>query len=712
MKKKAYNKPRKISTEPVTQPSIPVSDSVFDKKKYIMIFSLFCAILGFGLYIQTIGHDYVLDDEMVTFKNSIVTEGVSAIPKILTTAYREGFWDRKESLYRPLSLVMFAVEWQIAPNQPWLHHLINILLYAFTGWLVYRFFNRLMPSLHPLIPLTAALLFIVHPLHTEVVANIKSRDEMLALVFGILSLEQFLNYVQESKFKHILLGALCFLLAVLAKESAITLFAIVPLTLFFFSKPKKKDYLISLAVLSLAVLAYFGMRISALGELSNFNEIAVINNSIVAAKNGSEHFATAFVLVGAYLRLFLFPHPLSYDYSYNTFPIVTVSDPQFLLSFGAFIAIVVYIFFHWKKKDVAVYGLVFFGLTISIVSNMVIIIEATLGERFAYLPSLGLCMALPVLGERLFKLKKNSVGLPFLQMLKANTSFTLIFGIIIVVFALKTLSRNPDWKTSATLFTADKDHNPHSARVQFSYASNMLYKKIISMDDNNPQKTALAREAIEYLNRSIKIMPDYFDAWVHLVIAYRIVKDFPAAAQAYEHGIQFKNKDNIDFYIQGALTYSDLGMWEKAISANQLALALDSSRAEIWNNYGMCLTEMGNRSDAFMALLRSLQLDSTQSNTWYNVGNWHAKGGDYLSAIGLYRKALERDSVHVGSLNNTGNCYAAMGQYETAITFYEKTLAIQPNNVEATRNIGITYNRMGQPDKANAYLSRLSNDTR
>lgn len=704
MKKKTYNKPKPKSSPPPEMPPIVAYGA-----HYPLFFALFCAVLGLGLYIQTIGHDYVLDDEMVTFKNTIVTQGFSAIPDILTTPYRQGFWDRKESLYRPLSLVMFAAEWQISPNQPWLHHLMNILLYALTGWLVYRLFHRLTWSLHPLIPLSAAILFMVHPLHTEVVANIKSRDEMLALMFGVLALQQFLNYVQSSKFVHLFWGALSFFLAVLAKESAITLFAVLPITLFFFAKPQTRHYLVSLVVLFVAILAYFGLRIAALGEISNFKEIAVINNSIVAASNSSEHFATAIVLVGAYLRLFILPHPLSYDYSFNTFPVARFSDPAFLLSMAAIVAIVVYVAMNWKRKDPAAYGLLFFGLTISIVSNLVIIIEATLGERFAYLPSLGLSLAFPVLISRLFKLSHKSAHFSFGAMLSANKSFVAVLGIVIVLFSIKTISRNPDWKTSATLFAADKDNNPRSARTQFAYASNMLHKKIIPMDDSNPKKNVLTREAIEYLNRSIKIMPDYFDAWVHLLIAYRQVKDFPLARQAYETGLKYKNKDNIDFFIQGALTYSDMGMWQEAIEANRLALQLDTSRAEIWNNYGMCLTETGNRLDGFNALYHSLQLDSSQSNTWYNLGNWHAKGGDYNNAILHYSKALQRDSAHIGSLNNTGNSYAAMGQYNTALIYYEKTLSIQPNNGEAIRNIGITYNILGQPDKANEYLKRLSN---
>jgi len=706
MKKKPTGKQssaRKPIPEPQTQPTI---QNVLPPRLHTW-FAVVCALLGLVLYLNTLGHDYVLDDEMVTFKNKIVTKGISAIPEILTTAYREGFWDRQESLYRPLSLVMFAIEWQLAPNNPLLGHLINVLLYALTGWLLYKLLHTWMKNQHILIPFAATLLFMAHPLHTEVVANMKSRDEILALLFGILSLQQFTNYGIEKKFVHAVWGGLCFFLAVLAKESAITLFAVIPLVLFFFTSPKKSQYAVSLALLSVGVFAYLGLRITALGEISNFKEIALINNSIVAAKTTAEHVATSIVIVGMYIRLFLFPHPLSYDYSYNTIPIATPGDFRFLASFAVILGMLIYIGFNWKKKDPAAFGFLFFGLTISIVSNMVIIIEATLGERFAYMPSMGLSMAAPILLAKVVKLRNSKVT-SVRDLFISGKAFASIIAVTLFLFSVKTISRNPDWKTSATLFKADKDHNPKSARTQFAYASNLMHHTIIPLDDNDPKKEKLTREALEYLNKSLKIYPGYFDAWFHVVLAYRLLKDNASAIAAYENGLKVKDKENIDFYIQGALAYSELKYYEKAIEANLQALKIDDKRAEIWNNLGMCYTEVGARTDAYHALTKSIQLDSSVANSYYNLGNWYAKGGDYLNAIQLYSKALQRDSIHIGSLNNTGNSYAAMQQYQMAIRYYEKTLKIDPNNREALNNLAVTYNILGDKVKAQEYTNRLS----
>src|SRR5256885_1682485 len=174
-----------IRQKKTTPASVNIPVSTFDFEKW---FPWIAAAISLLLYLNTITHGYVLDDDTVIQKNSIVTKGIKAIPEIMTTPYRKGAWERQESLYRPLSLIVFATEWQLAPKHPFLGHLVNILLYALTIFLLYKLLRRWLRQKHPLIVLAITLLFAVHPLHTEVVANIKSLDEILCLLFGILSM--------------------------------------------------------------------------------------------------------------------------------------------------------------------------------------------------------------------------------------------------------------------------------------------------------------------------------------------------------------------------------------------------------------------------------------------------------------------------------------------------------------------------------------------
>lgn len=705
MKKSAATKKsiiKNTAVEPVKSVSIAPA---FDYTKW---FPWMAAAFALLLYINTLNHGYVLDDDTVMAKNTIVTKGIKAIPEIMTTAYRKGAWDRQESLYRPLSLILFAIEWQVAPNQPIVGHLINIVLYALCIYLLFMLLQQWLPKKHPLVILSVTLLFTAHPLHTEVVANIKSRDEILGLLFAVLALQSLHKYAATSKVTNLLLGSICFLLAILSKESAITLFAIVPLSVYFFQTIDVKKLSILMTALLASVLIYFVLRKIALGSLVNFNKIDVLNNALAATENPADRIATAIMLLGYYLLLFIFPHPLSFDYSLNTFPIISFSDYRFLLTMAVLTGMTFYIFKNFKKRDPAVFGLLFFSITLSIVSNVFLLIEATLAERFLFLPSLGLCLTVVLLIEKGFSIN-TATDTSFSDIFRASKLPVAIISLIVLLFSVKTIIRNRDWKNNLTLFSADKDHNPKSYRALSAYAFELTKQKIIPLPENDPDKLLNCREAISYLSKSLAIIPDNFKAWNLLAYCQSQLKDYPQVLYAFENGMQYyKNEpDLIKFYIMGINAYYYTGNFSKAVETCHTALQLEPNNAVLLNCLGMSLTETNQRQEAFNALTRSAQLNSKEPDVWYNMGNWYAKGGDFTSAIENYNKTLQLDSNHINALNNTGNCYAVLKQYEKALSYFEKIVQLNPGNKDAIRNMAATYSNLGNKEKAQELINKL-----
>jgi tetratricopeptide (TPR) repeat protein len=697
-----------VAAKPAKISSVTFTDFNFDKW-----FPYIISVFAFLLYINTINHDYVLDDETVMAKNKIVTEGISAIPKIMVTAYRAGAQDRQESLYRPLSVAMFAIEWQLSPNNPLPGHLINILLYTLTGFLLYKILRKWFPEKHAFIIFAIAALYISHPLHTEVIANIKSRDEILGFLFALLSLNAFHEYAENKKLLHLLSGCLYFFLAMLSKESTVTLVAAIPLSVYFFSKSddNKKFLFISVALI-VSIIIYFILRKFAIGGLVTFNEVSVLNNSIVGTEDKFERFATAIVLVGYYIRLFFLPHPLSFDYSLNTIPVATLSDIRFLVSAIIIIAIAVYALINMKKKDSIAFGILFFVITISIVSNVFVIIEATLAERFMYLPSLGLCITVVFILERITKFFSKA-NFSFLSILKQNKIFSILLFSVMILFSVKTVTRNLDWKDSYTLFSVDKDHNPDSYRNLSGYCNALYGTKIKPLKDGDPEKIEYCKEAIYYTNKSLSITQDNFSAWSLLVYCYLQLKDYPQAQSAFENGLKYytnitPNLDN--FYMLGSIAYYYLGNAQKALETARAGLAISDTNASLWNSYGMILTETNDLKNAKDALSKSLELDSTQADTWYNMGNWHAKSGDYASAITSYNRVEKLNAAlltAVNSYNNTGSSYGALRQFDKALVFYQKALVLNPDSKEVLRNIALTYTNLGNSTKAQEYYNKL-----
>ncbi len=244
---------------------------------------IFLFLFAFVLYANTLNHDYVLDDFSVIKENIIVKKGLDGIGEIFSTHYRAGYGFANGNLFRPLSLSLFALQWEIAPNQPSLAHWFNVILFAILGLLLYQFIYVL--SKNQLLSLITSLLFIAHPIHTEVVANIKSVDDILSMLFslgGMLILFKHLSADVKDK-KLIPLSLLLFFLAFLSKESTITYIGLVFFILILFYKKPILDAVKITALFLIPFSAYLLLRIKALGSISGAKTIAKIDNLLLAA---------------------------------------------------------------------------------------------------------------------------------------------------------------------------------------------------------------------------------------------------------------------------------------------------------------------------------------------------------------------------------------------------------------------------------------------
>jgi hypothetical protein len=131
-------------------------------------------LIAFLLYSNTINFDYVLDDSAAIVENQFVKKGIAGIPDLL----RSDFWhfsNLQLGYYRPLSLITFAIEQQFFKGDPHISHFVNVAIYAFTAYVLFILLSSIFKTRNFLFPLLISLFFIAHPVHTEVVANIKSR---------------------------------------------------------------------------------------------------------------------------------------------------------------------------------------------------------------------------------------------------------------------------------------------------------------------------------------------------------------------------------------------------------------------------------------------------------------------------------------------------------------------------------------------------------
>ncbi len=676
-------------------------------KRTITYAAWICAAFAFLLYANTLNHEYTVDDGTVISNNKITKKGISAIPEIFSTSYRAGFWERSEGLYRPLSVAMFAIEWELSPENPAPGHWVNVILYALTAFLMMMTLAAIFKDYSPLLPFFATLLFVAHPLHTEVVANIKSRDEILCLLFSLLTLYLLKSWLQKKNPLLLAGSAAALFLGYLSKENAITLLAIIPIFIWFFSDVSLKTNLIANSVFAGVTILYFIIRIQVLGAMTGAAEKQLINNSILGAQTVSDQLATAMMVMGKYIYLLFIPHPLSFDYSFNQIPVVSFASSAALISTAVCLFLAWKAFSGFKKKDPLSFGLLFFFGTIALVANVLFLIESTMAERFIYLPSLGFVIAVIYFFLNSFKMLKPQSGKSLIEYLKEKSVMTSIFMVVLMLFSIKTISRNSDWKDNLTLLAKDVKTAPNSARIRYAYGSALLIEKALKEEDPG-LKNGYLDKSIAELEKGVSILPNYAEAWNHLGIAYKEKNNAAAAVNAFEKARSFKEFKDAEFYISSGLAYGLAQKYDQAVADFNKALSIDPDNAEAYNNKGLYLTEKGVIDSAIVCFDKAISLKKGFYQAFYNKGNAYAKAGNFTEAIKQYQESIKIKPGYVDAILNMGNSYAAMKDFSNALISFKQVETIEPANAKVLYNIGITYRILGDETNALVYIEKAN----
>lgn len=463
-----------------------------------------------ALYASTLTFGYVLDDKIVITDNQFVQKGFAGIKDILTKEGFVGYFGEKRELvigsrYRPLSLVMFAVEHSLAPNKPWLGHLVNVLLYAILGlvlfrWASFTFHNRSYSKWWLSLPFLIGLLYVLHPIHIEAVANIKGRDEILAMLLSMLTLLWSQKYARTASIKWLPVVGVTYFLAMLAKENSITFFFVVPFTLWAISKASWKHIGLILFAMGLGLCGYLAMRAQAVGYvLPKAPAVTgdLMNNPFLGME-ASEQWSTITYTMGKYLQLLIFPHPLTHDYYPYHIPRVGWDNAFVLITIIAYILIAVLAALTWKKNRWITWSLLFFIATISVVSNIPFTVGTFMNERFAFMPSLGFSVLTSMMIVSLTaKDKFKMMGMALL-------------AIFIGGYLLKTITRMPDWESGYTLNVSAVKVSRNSARINLFMGTD--YFNMATAENEITRKRSLLNQAMKHLERSKGIYRTYASA--------------------------------------------------------------------------------------------------------------------------------------------------------------------------------------------------------
>lgn len=590
--------------------------------------ALILVIIGFIFYANSFSNEYALDDGIVIQNNDYVQQGLRGIPKILSTDAYESFYRQmgaKQQLeggrYRPLSVVTFAIEQQFfgskAKVKPLddvagVRHFMNVLYYILSVVLLFYLLRNYIFKENHLAAFVACLIFLIHPMHTEVVANAKSRDEILSFLFIVLTFISVFKYRENKSTGHLLLGLFFYFLALLSKEYAVTLMILIPMLLYIvLGETFVKSILATLPFVFVA-LVYLLIRFKIVGAGAKFENPDVLNNPYLYA-TAPEKLATKIEVLLRYMKLLFYPNPLSSDYSYNTIPFANFSSGGVWASIVLHVSMIAAAVILFFKRNILSFAIAFYLLHLFLISNLVFNVGATMGERMVYHSSFGFAIVIAVFVAWLLQRVTSE---------QTKKVIGVSFGCLVVIWCgAKTIKRNAEWKNDQTLFIADAETVPNSALVNGN--AGKAYIDLSEKPENKAQEVELIKKGMYHLSRSVSIHNKYVNGYLNLGVGYFKLKEYDKAKANWDKAKEiYPNnpfiKRNMELL---GVTYFNEGMTigakdiPGAIKWLEKAISIDSTNVEYWYNLGgACFTnkEFGKARNAWTKTLQ-LKPDHVQA---------------------------------------------------------------------------------------------------
>jgi len=545
--------------------------------------------------------EYIQDDHLAVESNRIVQRGDLA--EIFSSTYWEGASGEDDSLYRPVTIASFALERKLIGEPSALFsQIVNVLLHLCCSLMLYLLVRRLGANRFSCI--ATLLLFAIHPIHVEAIANIVGRAEILAAFFSLAAL-WLMTHAGEWRLRDSIsspasavarlaawAAAASLFLALGSKEVALaTPLLLLALEVLF--RPRAPgsrtawfiDRGAALAPSVLAALAYIILRVRALEHLFALQPAHPADNPLVLMA-GVERAATALGLLARYAGLLFYPVRLSADYSGPVIPAEPVLLAWLPLVGTLIILGALALLISGSRAPLGAFAALAFFLPYLVVGNLLFDVGTIFAERLMYMPSAGFCLMMGLLLGLYARAPDRGPEL-FSRRLSVLALLLLLAGLSVAAWA-----RCLDWRNDETLFTAALRVQPDSPRAHF------IVGKLHG--DRGEQEQALAQ-----LDSTLQLYPEHVSALV-------------------EKGVLLG---------RGGQLHSAVQLFEEALRINP-------ANAMAHLDLGIALRRLGRRQQAERALLKAVLWDQALSKGWAELGNHYLEMQRHAAAAAAYRRAI------------------------------------------------------------------------
>ncbi|XP_055902892.1 protein O-mannosyl-transferase TMTC4 [Eupeodes corollae] len=649
-------------------------------------------------YYHSLPGTFVFDDTVAIVKNKDVTKS----PLSLHSIFTHDFWganltdaDSHKS-YRPLTTLLFHFEYSVFDFRSYHMKTINLLLHCLNSLLVLYIFHRITRNKNT--AFIGALLFAIHPTHTEAVCGVVGRTELLFCLCFLLAI-----ILIDSSEDDCPLNALKYLgvmilaaIGLLCKESAITILpSCVLYDIIKRSKTKtitwdniiRKQYVVF--GITASMLLYFRLWIQNF-QSPKFN---AMDNPIAANTDVLTRMLSQNYLYALNCWIILCPLWLSFDWALGSVELITSALDKRVI--GIFLMyLIIFKIIHTKSK------ILLTGLGFTIVpflpASGLIKVGFVIAERVLYVPSIGVCLIVASsyqsLGRRMGKYKK----LVFLAMVA-----------LMILFTLRTRQRASEWMTEELLFSSALRVCPSNAKVHYNIARLATdkgerkkafhhYHKAIDLYEDYEAALMnlgnLYREIGDYqtaenfIKRSIEVLHEFPAAWMNLGIVQAIRKKHSEALQSYRNALKHRKHFPVCYYNMGNL-FLEIQEYSEAIKHWQESVALNPYQPKAWANILTLLDNQQLYDDAIRLSNQAMRYLPNETSILFIRANVFGKMKNYVEAEELYKRVLKAEPMNALYHSNLGVLYHRWGNVELATRSYLTAIKINPKSKTARDNL-------------------------
>jgi Flp pilus assembly protein TadD len=625
-------------------------------------------------YLNTLRNGFASDDHTQVLHNPYI-RNFHYLAKIFTTPAMSQIGAVSPNYYRPLMNVGYLLCYQVFGLRAFGYHLANLVLHVAVVCAVFLLTKRMFQNRN--LALMAAVLFAIHPIHTEAIAWIAASPDLELSLFYLLTFWFFLAVARPGgRFSYFaeLAMAGSFALTIFSKEPAVTLPVLATVYEHLYRADRKEtrpaQKVLRYAVLWFLTVAYLLFRFRVLGGLrSGFNAVQL---------TWYRTFVSASALVGQYLWKLLWPVDLRAFCPFHTPS--GLFDPAVFGGVAALAVCGALFFFLWRRARPLSFGLLWTLISLAPVLNPRWMAPGAFAERYLYLPSVGFCW---LLGWGLLRLRARASTRGAIWRRALATAFC----ILVALCSFRIVTRNRDWQNDFTLYT-----NTLAACPDAYYVRRALGAAYWEKGD--------AESAEREWREALKAAPQHSNTLSSLGLLYLNKANFPQAIEFLKKAVEF-GPGNPDAHFFLGLAYVDTHSLQLAEPELRTAVSLVPSNTEARNTLAMLYLGEGRTAEAEEQFRQSVEIEPNITG-YGNLGLIHWRRGDVKLAEQEWRQALRLAPNDTSILNNLGLACTKQERYAEAVSFFRKAIELKPDDPSPHSNLGIAYEKTGQKASAEA----------